>query len=110
MFDFDALKRIFDPINVCALFNSLHSNTMHFILDSVSQWVFTHIVSCCIPIRDEFDFSSTNAAGVYDELFADGDYNWGRKVTYVTWLKKSFGNIKGFLTLCEVMRERQQRE
>lgn len=81
---------------------------MHFLLESVSEWVFTHLISCWVPIRRDFDFSSTDALGVYDELFADGDFNWGRKVTYVTWVKKTFGNIKGFLTLCQVMRERPQ--
>lgn len=81
---------------------------MHPVLLSVLHWVFAHAVKCCIPIPDEFDYSSRNALGVFNELFADGDFNWGRKVIFATWCKKSFGNIKGFQELCNVMRTQHE--
>lgn len=80
--------------------------TMHFVLESLCQWVFAHLVSCCIPIPQEFDYSSTDAEGVFEELFRDGDFNWGRKTAFVFWLKKTFGAIKGFLTLCKINQTR----
>lgn len=82
---------------------------MHFVLEALRMWAFTHINCCHLPIPDRFDYESRDALGVYEELFGDGAQNWGREVVYVTWLTKSFGHINGFLKLCDVLRQRQQR-
>ena len=74
--------------------------SMAFILESVWEWVLAHVLGKCVklPVPDECGLAA-DPESVYEYLFADGVRNWGRKVAYVTWLKASYGSIKGFLTL-----------
>ena len=81
--------------------------TMSFILESVCEWVMAHIMGQCLKLQVPDQVSRhTDPEEVYEYLFADGVRNWGRKVAYVTWLKESYGPIKGFLTLCKINRKR----
>ena len=83
------------------------SFSMLFILESVWEWVVAHLVSKCVqlPVPDECGLG-IDPEGVYECLFADGVRNWGRKAAYVTWLKNTFGPIKGFMTLCKINQKR----
>ena len=80
---------------------------MAFIVEAAWEWVIAHVVSKCVALQCPYEVGDNpDPEAVYEYLFADGVRNWGRKVAYVTWLKKRLGPIKGFLTLCKIHQTR----
>ena len=80
---------------------------MAFLLESVLEWGMAHVLGFClkVPVPDHVSVYEDPQV-VYEYLFADGVRHWVRKITYVAWLKKARGTIKGFLTLWRINRTR----
>lgn len=80
---------------------------MSFVIEALIEWICAHMLSKCIKIQvpDEVG-RGADPETVFEMLFADGVRNWGRRFAYVTWLKESYGHIKGFMVLCKIHRKR----
>ena len=68
-----------------------------------------HVLRYCVNPPDpdpDQEGREADPQVVYEELFADGLRTWQRKITFVMWLQKTRGVIKGFWTLYKINRDR----